>query len=194
MGRVININKIEHEITKLKNNGGMWKIGPGKFAIKHLELERLANTYNIETNVEIKHCNLEKGCAVVKAVATLNGKNFYTLGEVSPLNNDFVFPISVAEKRAADRAILKALGIHGTIYSSEELSNINNNNNENVGVDLNQETIILERIKNASHQANLEMIKSQNKDFLIELKKQDLKRYENLKKAFLDRNQQFIGG
>ena len=194
MGKVININKIENEITKLKANGGMWEIGPGKFAIKHLELEKLANTYNIETNVEIKHCNLEKGCAVVKAVATFNGKNFYTLGEVSPLNNDFIFPVAVAEKRAADRAILKALGIHGNIYSSEELSNIKNNNNQNTGIDLNQETIILERIKNASHQANLEMIKSQNKDFLTELKKQDLKRYEKLKQAFLNRNQQFIGG
>ena len=194
MGKVININKIENEITKLKANGGMWEIGPGKFAIKHLELEKLANTYNIETNVEIKHCNLEKGCAVVKAVATFNGKSFYTLGEVSPLNNDFIFPVAVAEKRAADRAILKALGIHGNIYSSEELSNIKNNNNENTGIDLNQETIILERIKNASHQANLEMIKSQNKDFLTELKKQDLKRYEKLKQAFLNRNQQFIGG
>ena len=194
MGKVININKIENEITKLKANGGMWEIGNGKFAIKHLELERLANTYNIETNVEIKHCNLEKGCAVVKAVATFNGKNFYTLGEVSPLNNDFIFPVAVAEKRAADRAILKALGIHGNIYSSEELSNIKNNNNENTGIDLNQETIILERIKNASHQANLEMIKSQNKDFLTQLKKQDLKRYEKLKQAFLNRNQQFTGG
>jgi|TARA_R100000742_G_C4247230_1_gene65970 hypothetical protein len=194
MGRVININKIENEITKLKANGGMWEIGPGKFAIKHLELEKLANTYNIETNVEIKHCNLEKGCAVVKAVATFNGKSFYTLGEVSPLNNDFIFPVAVAEKRAADRAILKALGIHGNIYSSEELSNIKNNNNENTGIDLNQETIILERIKNASHQANLEMIKSQNKDFLTQLKKQDLKRYEKLKQAFLNRNQQFTGG
>jgi len=194
MGRVININKIENEITKLKANGGMWEIGPGKFAIKHLELEKLANTYNIETNVEIKHCNLEKGCAVVKAVATFNGKSFYTLGEVSPLNNDFIFPVAVAEKRAADRAILKALGIHGNIYSSEELSNIKNNNNENTGIDLNQETIILERIKNASHQANLEMIKSQNKDFLTQLKKQDLERYEKLKQAFLNRNQQFTGG
>jgi len=40
----------------------------------------------------------------------------------------------------------------------------------------------------------LEQIKSQNKDFLTELKKQDLKRYEKLKQAFLNRNQQFIGG
>ena len=194
MGKVININKIENEITKLKANGGMWEIGPGKFAIKHLELEKLANTYNIETNVEIKHCNLEKGCAVVKAVATFNGKNFYTLGEVSPLNNDFIFPVAVAEKRAADRAILKALGIHGNVYSSEELSNISNNNNENTGVKLDQTDLILDKIKTITHQANLEQLKSKNKNFLIELKKQDLPRFQNLKKAFVDREQQLTEG
>lgn len=194
MGKVININKIENEITKLKANGGMWEIGNGKFAIKHLELEKLANTYNIETNVEIKHCNLEKGCAVVKAGAKYNAKTFYSLGEVSPLNNDFPYPVAVAEKRSVDRAILKALGIHGEVYSDVELDNKKQNYNENNGVDLNQATIIEERIKNASHQANLDQIASQNKNFLAELKKQDLKRYQTLVKSFLDRKQQFNGG
>ena len=194
MGNVVNINKLENEITKLKTNGGMWKIKNGSYAIKHLELERLARLYNVETNVELKHCDLNKGCAVVKAVATFKDKNFYTLGEVSPLNNDFPFPVSVAEKRAADRAILKALGIHGNVYSSEELPNISNNNNENTGVKLDQGDLILEKIKTITHQANLEQLKSKNKNFLIELKKQDLPRFQNLKKAFVDREQQLTEG
>ena len=194
MGNVVNINKLENEITKLKTNGGMWKIKNGSYAIKHLELERLARLYNVETNVELKHCDLNKGCAVVKAVATFKDKNFYTLGEVSPLNNDFPFPVSVAEKRAADRAILKALGIHGNVYSSEELPNLSNNNNENTGVKLDQGDLILEKIKTITHQANLEQLKSKNKNFLIELKKQDLPRFQNLKKAFVDREQQLTEG
>ena len=194
MGNVININKLENEITKLKTNGGMWKIKNGSYAIKHLELEKLARLYNVETNVELKHCDLDKGCAVVKAVATFKDKNFYTLGEVSPQNNDFPFPVSVAEKRAADRAILKALGIHGNVYSSEELSNISNNNNENTGVKLDQTDLILDKIKTITHQANLEQLKSKNKNFLIELKKQDLPRFQNLKKAFVDREQQLTEG
>ena len=194
MGNVVNINKLENEITKLKTNGGMWKIKNGSYAIKHLELEKLARLYNVETNVELKHCDLDKGCAVVKAVATFKDKNFYTLGEVSPQNNDFPFPVSVAEKRAADRAILKALGIHGNVYSSEELSNISNNNNENTGVKLDQTDLILDKIKTITHQANLEQLKSKNKNFLIELKKQDLPRFQNLKKAFVDREQQLTEG
>ena len=194
MGNVVNINKLENEITKLKTNGGMWKIKNGSYAIKHLELEKLARLYNVETNVELKHCDLDKGCAVVKAVATFKDKNFYTLGEVSPQNNDFPFPVSVAEKRAADRAILKALGIHGNVYSSEELSNISNNNNGNTGIKLDHADIIEQRIKTCTQQANLEQLKSQNKKFLTELKKQDLPRFEKLKKAFVDRNQQFLKG
>ena len=194
MGNVVNINKLENEITKLKTNGGMWKIKNGSYAIKHLELEKLARLYNVETNVELKHCDLDKGCAVVKAVATFKDKNFYTLGEVSPQNNDFPFPVSVAEKRAADRAILKALGIHGNVYRSEELSNISNNNNENTGVKLDQTDLILDKIKTITHQANLEQLKSKNKNFLIELKKQDLPRFQNLKKAFVDREQQLTEG
>ena len=47
MGKVININKIENEIVRLKANGGMWRINNGKYAIKHLELEKLANKYSV---------------------------------------------------------------------------------------------------------------------------------------------------
>ena len=194
MGKVININKIENEIVRLKANGGMWRINNGKYAIKHLELEKLANKYNIETNVEVKYCDLPKGCAVIKGVATFNGKNFYTLGEVSPANNDFSFPIAVAEKRAADRAILKALGIHGNVYSDEELSNKKQNLNENLGIDLNHSSIIMERIKNITSKANLDQLASQNKKYLIELKQQNSKKYDEIVMAIKNRNQQLIGG
>ena len=77
MGKVININKIENDIAKLKSTGGMWKINNGKYAIKHLEVEKLAYKYNIETNIDLKFCDLTKGCAVVKGVAVFNGKKFF---------------------------------------------------------------------------------------------------------------------
>lgn len=77
MGKVININKIENDIAKLKSTGGMWKINNGKYAIKHLEVEKLAYKYNIETNIDLKFCDLTKGCAVVKGVAEFNGKSFF---------------------------------------------------------------------------------------------------------------------
>lgn len=44
-----------------------------------------------------------------------------TYGEASPKNNKNSYPYAMAEKRAVDRAILKLLGLHGFIYSEDEM-------------------------------------------------------------------------
>ena len=194
MGNVINLISLEGYLKKLKTDGGMWEFKPGKWIIKHLEVEGLAQHYNIETNIDLVHCDLDKDVAVVKAVALHKTKKFITLGEASPKNNQFEYPVAIAEKRAVDRAILKALGIHGNVYSDQEMPNKKSNNNENTGIKLDHADIIEQRIKTCTHQANLEQLKSQNKKFLTELKTQDLPRFEKLKKAFVDRNQQFTKG
>jgi len=194
MGNVINLISLEGYLKKLKTDGGMWEFKPGKWIIKHLEVEGLAQHYNIETNIDLVHCDLDKDVAVVKAVALHKDKKFVTLGEASPKNNQFDYPVAIAEKRAVDRAILKALGIHGNVYSDQEMPNEKPNNNENTGIKLDHADIIEQRIKTCTHQANLEQLKSQNKKFLTELKTQDLPRFEELKKAFVDRKQQFTKG
>ena len=194
MGNVVNLISLEGYLARLKTNGGMWEFKPGKWIIKHLEVEGLAQHYNIETNIDLVHCNLDKDIAVVKAVALHKTKKFTTLGEASPKNNQFEYPVAIAEKRAVDRAILKALGIHGNVYSDEEMPNEKLNNNENTGIKLSHADVVLERIKTVTHQANLEQLKSQNKKFLTELKSKDLPRFEQLKKAFVDRNQQLTEG
>ena len=194
MGNVINLISLEGYLKKLKTDGGMWEFKPGKWIIKHLEVEGLAQHYNIETNIDLVHCDLDKDVAVVKAVALHKTKKFITLGEASPKNNQFDYPVAIAEKRAVDRAILKALGIHGNVYSDQEMPNEKPNNNENTGIKLDHADIIEQRIKTCTHQANLEQLKSQNKKFLTELKTQDLPRFEKLKKAFVDRKQQFTKG
>ena len=194
MGNVVNLISLEGYLARLKTNGGMWEFKPGKWIIKHLEVEGLAQHYNIETNIDLVHCNLDKDIAVVKAVALHKTKKFTTLGEASPKNNQFEYPVAIAEKRAVDRAILKALGIHGNVYSDQEMPNEKFNNNENTGIKLSHADVVLERIKTVTHQANLEQLKSQNKKFLTELKLKDLPRFEELKKAFVDRNQQLTEG
>ena len=194
MGNVINLITLDNYLKKLKTNGGMWEFKPGKWIIKHLEVEGLAQHYNIDTNIELVYCNLDKDVAVVKATAIHKTKSFHSLGEVSPKNNEFDYPVAVAEKRAVDRSILKALGIHGNVYSDQELPNKKQNNNENSGIKLDHADVIEERIKTVTHQANLEQLKSQNKDFKIKLKKENLPRYEKLKNAFLNRNQQLTKG
>jgi tRNA uridine 5-carbamoylmethylation protein Kti12 len=195
MGKVVNFpQKLDVMLQEIKTNRGLWEIAPGKFAILHKEVERLAYEFGVETEVDTKYVDLVKGCAVVKAVAKYQGKRFTTLGEVSPVNNDWKFPVSIAEKRAVDRAVLKALNIHGTYYSEEELENKKEKRNENSGVKLEHSELILERIKNISHQANLEQLQRENKDYLSELVKQNSVKAEEIMKAFKNKNQQLQGG
>ena len=50
MGNVINLISLDTYLKRLKTNGGMWEFKPGKWIIKHLEVEGLAQHYNINTN------------------------------------------------------------------------------------------------------------------------------------------------
>ncbi len=193
MGSVVNFpQSLEKHLAKLKTDGGIYQFKPGKFAILHKEVERLANEYNIETEIELEYCDLTKSCAVVRGIAKYQGKKFTSLGEVSPLNNEFPYPIAVAEKRAADRAILKALNIHGDYYSQSELAP--KQRNENQGIKMEHSEIILERIDNASHQANLEQLQRESRDYLLELTKKNSTKAKEIMKAFENKKQQLIGG
>ena len=193
MGNVVNFPQtLEKHLAKLRTNGGIYEFDKGKFAILHKEVERLANDYGIETDIELKYCDLLKGCAVVKATARYQGKRFTSLGEVSPANNLFSYPIAVCEKRAADRVILKALNIHGDLYSQSEIPP--QQRNENQGIKLEHSEIILERIKNSSHQANLEQLQRENKDYLLQLAKQNSTKAKEIMKAFENKKQQLNNG
>ena len=193
MGKIVNFPQtLEKHLAKLRTNGGIYEFKKGKFAILHKEVERLANDYGIETEVELKYCDLPKGCAVVKATARYQGSKFTSLGEVSPLNNEFPYPIAVSEKRAVDRVILKALNIHGDLYSQSEIPP--QQRNENQGIKLEHSEIILERIKNSSHQANLEQLQRENKDYLLQLAKQNSTKAKEIMTAFENKKQQLIGG
>ena len=65
---------------------------------------------------------------------------------------------------------------------------------ENQGIKLDHSDIILERIKNTSHQGNLDELMRENKDFLTKLAKENKARAEKIMLAFKNRKQQLIGG
>jgi len=192
MGKILKFPSLEQYLAGLKTSGGLIKMDNGSYIIKHYEVENLAREFGVLTNIELVNCDLTKSCAVVKAQASFEGKTHESLGEVSPLNNNFVYPVAVAEKRAVDRAILKALGLHGKYYSDVEMPP--EKKTENQGIKLDHTNIILDRIKNCSHQANLDQLKRENKDFLEKLFKTDKSKLEKLKLAFDNRKQQLIGG
>ena len=107
MGKILKFPSLEQYLAGLKSSGGLIKMDNGCYIIKHYEVENLAREFGVITNIELVNCDLTKSCAVVKAQASFEGKTHESLGEVSPLNNTFVYPVAVAEKRAVDRAISK---------------------------------------------------------------------------------------
>ena len=76
--------------------------------------------------------NSKDGIVCIKCIAKRNGDTVTTYGEASPKNTKNAYPYAMAEKRAVDRAILKLLGLHGFVYSEDEmdLSQTNTNNNK----------------------------------------------------------------
>lgn len=62
------------------------------------------------------------GVVAIKCTASLGKAKVITYGEASPKNNKNAYPFAMAEKRAIDRAILKLIGIHGFVYSDDEVS------------------------------------------------------------------------
>ena len=192
MGKILKFPSLEKHLAGLKSSGGLWEYEPGKYQIKHLEVERLACDFGVDTTMELVSCDLTKSCAVVKAIATHMGDKYESFGEVSPLNNNFPYPVSIAEKRAVDRAILKALGIHGKYYSDAEMPP--KNRNQNQGIDADHAKIILDRIANISHQANLDQLMRENKPYLDKLFKENKSKLEKIKLAFDNRKLQLIGG
>ena len=196
MGKILKFPSLEQYLAGLKSSGGLWEFDPGKFQIKHLEVEKLALEFGVETTIELVNCDLPKSCAVVKAISIYDKNKFESFGEVSPLNNNFPYPVSMAEKRAVDRSILKALGIHGKYYSDVEMPPVEKYENTGVKKNIPKDhwEIILDRIANISHQANLAELEKDNLDYLKQLVKDDKAKAEEIRLAFKNRKQQLIGG
>ena len=189
MGKILKFPSLDQYLAGIQSSGGIIN----NKIIKHYEVEKMAAQFDVYTTIELVNCDLPKSCAVVKAISKHQGCSYESFGEVSPLNNDFEYPVAVAEKRAVDRAVLKALGIHGKYYSDVEMPPAPRT--ENQGIDIKDHPqIILDRITAASHQANLDEILSDNKEFLIELRKKNSEKAEEIKKAFENKKVQLKGG
>jgi alpha-D-ribose 1-methylphosphonate 5-phosphate C-P lyase len=98
---------------------------------RYIEIAGAKNSINYDlTEIET---NSKDGIVCIKCIAKRNGDTVITYGEASPKNTKNAYPYAMAEKRAVDRAILKLLGLHGFVYSEDEmdLSQTNTNTNSN---------------------------------------------------------------
>ena len=94
----------------------------GATCMKHryIEIAGQEKGVVIESLDEVEKTSAE-GVVAIKCTASLGKSKVITYGEATPKNNKNGYPYAMAEKRAIDRAILKLIGIHGFVYSDDEV-------------------------------------------------------------------------
>lgn len=100
-----------------------WQIPQNKqWVCKHAALEVVATKANVEWAApQIIEARSADGIAVLAVTGKMGERIEWATGEASPKNNKNIYPWAMAEKRAKDRVILKLVGIHGLVYSEDEM-------------------------------------------------------------------------
>jgi hypothetical protein len=101
-----------------------WQIPQNKqWVCKHAALEIVAAKAGIRFDLPtIIEAYSQNGVVALVTGAKMGDRYEWATGEASPKNCKNAYPWAMAEKRAKDRVILKLVGIHGLVYSEDELS------------------------------------------------------------------------
>lgn len=182
------------------DNGG-FLINNKKF-LYHRSVETLASAYNVITDFTLLAADLKNQCCVIKGVAEYKNKKFNATGEVHPSNNSFPFFIAVAEKRAIDRAVLKALGLHGYYYSESEkddrAASFNMSatpvNPTSMSPEQSTASLILDKIKLVSHIGNFRALITEHKEFFNKLGTTNPELFKQMSQIILDKKNQLQQG
>jgi hypothetical protein len=95
----------------------------GTWLVKHAALEVVAAKAGVLFDMpQVLEASGAEGSAAVCVRGELGDRWEWSIGEASPKNSRNAYPWAMAEKRAKDRVILKLTGIHGLVYSEEEMS------------------------------------------------------------------------
>jgi len=97
----------------------------GTWVMYHRYIEQAGAENNISYVYDEIETNSADGIVVVKCSATMvkdkKTHQVISYGEASPKNTKNSYPYAMAEKRAYDRCVLKLLGLHGFVYSEDEM-------------------------------------------------------------------------
>ena len=121
---------MDPRIEKIRSDYGLgpkdvWELPQkrGTWMILHRACEDIAAkagiVFDMPTMLEVDSPN---GIASLIVRGTLGDRSEWSIGECNPKNNRNSYPLAMAEKRAKDRVILKLVGIHGLVYSEDEMS------------------------------------------------------------------------
>lgn len=168
-------------LETLVNNKQCYDLDNGKVALYHKDIEHMAAYFDISVDVDIKTADGKLRFAICKATAIDNSNNrkYSSLGEAHPDTNGFKYFVAVAEKRAVDRAILKALHLHGDVLSFEELDLRNKPKKQSV-----QKTTEQPKVKTLTEEVEQKILKSKDKESFTK----NLGKYANFLEQLLKEN------
>jgi hypothetical protein len=94
----------------------------GTYLIKHRACETIAAQAGVVFDMPVMlEVDSPNGIASLIVRGVMGERSEWSIGECSPKNNRNAYPLAMSEKRAKDRVILKLVGIHGLVYSEDEL-------------------------------------------------------------------------
>lgn len=94
----------------------------GVWVIYHKAVELIAANAGITFDQPIiLEGSAKDKVATILVTGNLGSYSEWSIGEAAPGNNKNSYPWAMAEKRAKDRVVLKLLGLHGEIYSYDEV-------------------------------------------------------------------------
>ena len=99
----------------------------GTWVMYHRHIERVAADNKITFDPpKVLEANGATKSVAVCVTGTMGDRVEWSIGEAAPGNNKNAYPYAMAEKRAKDRVALKLIGLHGFIYSEDEISEPSN--------------------------------------------------------------------
>lgn len=105
----------------LKGSDVLWDCH-GTWCMYHRSLEKIAADQGIMFDPPaVLEANGATKSVALCVTGKFNDRAEWSIGEAAPGNNKNAYPYAMAEKRAKDRVILKLIGLHGLVYSEEEM-------------------------------------------------------------------------
>lgn len=111
--------------------------------ISRLGIDKIRAASKINVGYDLVFADAEHKTYVVKATASLDGLVIETYGESQPANTRNNYPVAMAQKRAASRAVLQLTGFYDIgVYGQDEAEDFNVKKSERGSItDLIRETL-----------------------------------------------------
>jgi hypothetical protein len=94
----------------------------GTWCMYHRSIEKIAADQGIAFDPpQVLEANGAAKSVALCVVGRFRDRAEWSVGEASPANCKNAYPYAMAEKRAKDRVVLKLIGLHGLVYSEDEM-------------------------------------------------------------------------